>query len=202
MLQILFVEQQERLLQDLQLACQVILVLEQGVVDAGADQDEDQRRYDRIGDADLGLQLLGVLCVVFVDALEELLSVFDIFGVCIDLIHQSVFFSVFFGGPVGDLFNESYGVLRIGGGQSHEVILHLGHTVGGGLNDQIVQIFKVLIECGNIAAARFCHCFYAHAVQSVLGITVIGLFHDLGFFGLPGLLVYCAQCFFLSFSSC
>ena len=57
MLQILFVEQQERLLQDLQLAFQVILVLEQGVVDAGADQDEDQRRYDRIGDANLGLQL-------------------------------------------------------------------------------------------------------------------------------------------------
>ena len=49
-------KQPNGLLQRLQLGLQIAFILEHGVVDAGLDQDEDQRGDGGIGDAQLGLQ--------------------------------------------------------------------------------------------------------------------------------------------------
>lgn len=49
-------------------------------MNAGADEYKDQRRDDRIWNADLRLQPLGVLGIAFVHALKEFLAVLDILG--------------------------------------------------------------------------------------------------------------------------
>ena len=63
---------------------------------AGADEDKDQRGDDRIGNADLRLQPLSILRIALVDTLEEFLAVLYIFRMCVYLIHQPIFFAVFF----------------------------------------------------------------------------------------------------------
>lgn len=71
----------------------------------------------------------------------------------VDLIHETILLAVLLGGPVGDLLDEAHGILGIFRRHLHEVILDLGHAVSGGLDDQIVQVLKVGVEHGRIAAA-------------------------------------------------
>ena len=94
--------------------------LEHRIVDAGTDEDKDQRRDDRVRNSYLRLQPLGILGIALVDALKEFLAVLDILRVRIDLIHQPVLFAVFFGCPVRNLFHKSDDVLRVGGRHLHK----------------------------------------------------------------------------------
>ena len=71
------------------------------------DQNENQRRQLLIGDPKLVLQAFCVLGITLIDAFKELLTLFPVFRVGIDLIHQSVLLAVFFRRPVWDLVNES-----------------------------------------------------------------------------------------------
>ena len=57
---------------------------------AGADEDKDQWGDDRIGNAYLRLQPLGILGIALVDALKEFLAVLDILRVRIYLDRKSV----------------------------------------------------------------------------------------------------------------
>ena len=65
-----------------------------GILYAGADEYKDQRRNRRIGDADFRFKQLCVFGVALVYTLEKFLSVFNIFRMGVDLIHQPVFFTV------------------------------------------------------------------------------------------------------------
>ena len=96
---------------------------------AGTDEYKDQRRDDRIGNADLGLQPLGVLGIAFVHALKEFLAVLDILRVRIYLIHQAIFFSVLFCCPIRDFLHKTDNILGVGGCHLHKVVLNLFHTV-------------------------------------------------------------------------
>ncbi len=62
-----------------------------GILYAGADEYKDQRRNRRIGDADFRFKQLCVFGVALVYTLEKFLSVFNIFRMGVDLIHQPVF---------------------------------------------------------------------------------------------------------------
>jgi len=125
-------------------------------VHTGAHKNKDQRRDDRIGNADLRLQLFCVLGVTLVDPLKELLAVFNVLGQGVNLVHQAVFFAVFFGGPVGNFLKKPHHIFWVCGSHGQKVVLHLGHTVGGGVDNQLVQILKINIQVGFGAAAGFC----------------------------------------------
>ena len=78
---------------------------------AGADEDKNQRRDDRVRNTYLRLQPLGILGIALVDALKEFLAVLDILRVRIDLIHQTIFFAVLFCRPVGNLLYKPDNIL-------------------------------------------------------------------------------------------
>ena len=158
-------------------------------MDAGLDQDEDQRGDGGIGDAQLGLQRFGVFGVAAVDPLEELLAVADILGVGVALIHQAVLLAVLPGRPVGDLVDEAHQILRIGGGLGHEVVLHLLHAVGGGLDNEIVQISKIDIQHGGAAPTGLRQLPDTYGGQTVFGVAVVALLHQHDFFALKFLLI-------------
>ena len=161
----------------LHLGLKIIFVLEHGVVYAGTDEDKDQRRDDRIGDTYLRLQPLGILGIALVDALKEFLAVFDIFRMGIDLIHQPIFFAMFFCRPIRNLFHKPDNILGVGGRHLHKVVLDLFHTVCGRLNNQLIKVFEMRIKICLCASARVGQRFDPRARQPVFSITLKALFH-------------------------
>ena len=107
----------------------------------------------------------------------------------VDLIHQAVLLAVLPGRPVGDLVDEAHQILRIGGGLGHEVLLHLLHAVGGGLDNEIVQISKIDIQHGGAAPTGLRQLPDAHGGQTVFGVAVVALLHQHDFFALKFLLI-------------
>ena len=186
-------KQGHALLQQLQLTLQVVFVLEQRVVYAGPDEHADQRGDGGVRDAQLGLQLPGVGGAALVEAREKPLPMLNIFGMGVDLVHQAVFFAVLPGRPVGDLLDVAHGAPHVGGGLGHELVLHLGHAVVGGLDDEVVQVVKILVQRGGVAAAGGGDGLYPHPGQAVLRVAGEAFFHQLYLFRLPRRFVYCAH---------
>ena len=150
-------------------------------MNAGTDENKNQRRDSRIGNADLRLQLFCVFGIALIDTLEKLLAMLHIFRVRINLIHQPVFLPVFPCRPIRDFLNEPHDTLKVGGGFLHKIILHLRHAVGRGLNDQIIQILKIAIQIRLRKPAGICQCLDPRAVQPILGVACEAFFHNLLF---------------------
>ena len=152
---------------------------------AGPNQNEYQGRQLFIGNAQLALQALCVFCITLTYARKEFLTVFPVFRVGIDLIHQAVFLAVLFCRPVWCLVNKTPQVVHIGGSFRHKVIFYLAHTVFGGLDDQVIQILKICINHSSVISAMLRQGANTGAVKSQFGKTVIAFFHKLNFFGIP-----------------
>ena len=168
---------------------------------AGADEYKDQRRDDRIGNADFRLQPLGILGIALVDALKKLLAVLYIFRVCVYLIHQPILLAVLPCRPIRDLHHKPDNILRVGGCLLHELVLDLFHTVGCGLNYQIVKIIKIQIEISGGTSARPCQCLHAGSGQSVFGIAFKAFLHPFRLFCVVLFLSQSCHSYFLLYNN-
>ena len=154
-----------------------------------ADKDEDQGREHLAGDAEVRLHLPGIRGIAFGHPGKKSLAVLDVFGVRVDLIHQPVFFAVALCRPIGHLVDEPLNILRAGGGEPHEIVLHLAHAVGGGLHDQIVQRVEIGIQAGLGQAACVRQRLNPRSGQAVFRVAVEAGFHNFRLFSLKGLFV-------------
>ena len=91
---ILFHEERNALSDNIHLRLEIIFILKHGVMHACADKDKDERCYHGIRNAYLRLEELCIFRIALVYALKKFLSVFNIFRMGVDLIHQPVFFTV------------------------------------------------------------------------------------------------------------
>ena len=144
---------------------------------AGADEDKDQWGDDRIGNAYLRLQPLGILGIALVDALKEFLAVLDLLRVRIDLIHQPILLAVLFCRPIRNLLHKPDDILGVGGGHLHKVVLDLFHTVGGRFDDQLVKVFEIRIQICLRAAAGISQSLDPRAREPVFRVALEALFH-------------------------
>ena len=145
-------------------------------MDTGANKDKNQRRDDRIRNAYIRLQPLGVLGIALVDALKEFLAVLDILRVRIDLIHQPILLAVLFSRPVRHLLHKPDNILGVGRRLLHKVVLDLFHTVRRRLNNQLVKVFEIRIKICLCAAARICQRFNSRAREPVFRVTLKAFF--------------------------
>ena len=102
-----------------------------------------------------------------IHAAEKRLALFPVFWACVHLIHKAVFRSVEFCGQVGHLPQKALDVRKIFRRSRHKVVLHLCHTMGGGLNDDTVLVAEVIkqVSVGHPAGIR--QHFQAGAFQPV-----------------------------------
>ena len=102
----------------------------------------------------------------------------DVLRVGVDLIHQAVFFPVLTRRPVRHLPDEALHIPQLGGSLGHEVVLHLRHAVGRGLDNQVVQIRKISIEHRGAAAAGLRQRADSHGREPLFGVAGEALFHQ------------------------
>ena len=80
--------------------------------------------------------------------------------------------------PIRDLVNETHEIPRIGRRLFHKVILHLFHTEGGRLNDQVIQIFEIAVKVARCAVAGIRQCLDPRAGKPVFGVARKALCHN------------------------
>ena len=151
-----------------QLQLQVVLVLKQGVVDAGPDENIGHPLDKVGGQAQPGGQLRGVRGIAGVYAPEKCLPLFPVFRAGVHLVHKAVLGPVEPGGEIGHPPEKAPDVGKVPGRPGHEVLLHPGHAVGGGLDNHVVLGAEVVDQGGVGHAAGLGQHLHAGALQAVL----------------------------------
>ena len=144
-----------------------------------------------IRNPDLRLQQLCVFGISFVDALKEFLTVLDILRVRIHLIHQPILLSVLARRPIRHLRHKPDHILRVGGGFLHKFIFNLFHTVGSGLDNQVIKVIKIQIEisgrthrAGSVPVTKEevqALKIIAGAAAGTAGVSLVGLLSAIGY---------------------
>lgn len=151
----------------MQLQIQIILVLKHGVMHAGPHEDVDHALYKIHRQPQLAGELHGVIVVADVHAAKERLAVFPVARAGVYLIHKSVFRPVQLGGQAGHFAEETLDVLKAPRRFFHEIVLHLCHAVGGGLDHDVVLGAEVIDQRRVGDAAGFRQLFHAGVFKAV-----------------------------------
>ena len=164
--------------QEPHLGQEVLLVPEQGVMDARAHKGVDQRLDDLPRNADFGFQQLCILCVPPGHTRKERSAVFAVLGGGVHLVHKAVLFAVFFRRPVGDLAQKTRYVLQIFGRFLHKILFHLCHAVCGGIDDDFVFALEIMKNIARTHPARFGKFLGGRSFQTVLAKAVKTFFQQ------------------------
>lgn len=77
--------------------------------------------------------------------------------------------------------NRRQGILRYIRRFCHKIILYLAHAILGGLDDNIVNIFKVCVKICRVCFAILPQKPYSHTAQTMINVTFKAFFHKLYF---------------------
>ena len=119
----------------------------------------DQRPQYLPGNARLGRKFLCILRIPRPYAHKKFASVLAVLGRGVDLIHESILLPVFFRRPIGCFPKEPPDVGGTPGRIAHEIILHFGHTMRRGFDDDLIlsaKTVKILPGLMPHVAESFC----------------------------------------------